>query len=144
MTKTGEFRTNSADSTFELAADIGASISETTIFLLTGDLGVGKTVFAKGLAYGVGVDPDEVTSPTYTLVNQYEGRLRFYHLDLYRLTGSDEVRELGIEEILAGENSLIVIEWPDRMDCQQHPETYRVKIVDEGGESRRISIVKST
>jgi len=77
MTKTGEFRTHSADSTFELAADIGASISATTIFLLTGDLGVGKTVFAKGLAYGVGVDPDEVTSPTYTLVNQYGGRLRF-------------------------------------------------------------------
>jgi tRNA threonylcarbamoyladenosine biosynthesis protein TsaE len=143
MIITGEFRTLSAEETFELATQIGESINGTTVFLLTGDLGSGKTVFAKGLAAGIGIDPDEVTSPTYTLVNQHEGRLRLYHLDLYRLAGSrEEMRELGIEEMCAEDHSLVVIEWPQRIDYPWHAETYHVKIVDEGGELRRLTIVK--
>lgn len=144
MTITGDFRTKSPEETFELARRIGESITSTTVFLLSGELGSGKTVFTKGLAAGIGIDPDDVTSPTYTLVNQYDGRLRLYHLDLYRLAGSEvELRELGIDEICSEEQAVVVIEWPGRGSRWWHSNTYHVKIVDEGGESRHLFIVKS-
>ena len=80
---TGQFITHSAEETFELAYDIGESLVTSTVFLLRGDLGAGKTVFAKGIAAGLDIDPAEVNSPTFTLVNAHTGRLRLYHLDLY-------------------------------------------------------------
>lgn len=145
MTITGEFRTKSPEETFELALRIGESITTTTVFLLSGELGSGKTVFTKGLAAGIGIDPDDVTSPTYTLVNQYDGRLRLYHLDLYRLADSAvELRELGIDEICSEEQAVVVIEWPGHGSRWWHSNTYHVKIVDEGGESRHLFIVKSS
>lgn len=147
MNFTGEYRTSSAEETFELGLRIGESITSTTVFLLEGDLGAGKTVLAKGLAAGIGIDPDDVTSPTFTLINQYdqpEGPLRLYHLDLYRLAGDEtELRELGIDEICAGPESLVVIEWPERLGRWRSPHAYIVKFLDEGGESRTISIVNS-
>src|ERR1044071_8180653 len=95
---TGDFITHSAEETFELARRIGERATGGEVFLLHGDLGAGKTVFAKGIGAGLGIDPVDVTSPTFTLVNMYEGRLRFYHIDLYRLeTGA--CQSLGIEEI---------------------------------------------
>jgi tRNA threonylcarbamoyladenosine biosynthesis protein TsaE len=143
----GEYRTDSAEETFELGFRIGESLSSTTVFLLEGDLGAGKTVLAKGLAAGIGIDPADVTSPTFTLINQYdqpEGGRRLYHLDLYRLVGDDsELRELGIDEICSEPGALVVIEWPERLGWRRFPNTYRIKILDEGGESRTISIVKS-
>jgi len=147
MNFTGEYRTSSAEETFELGVRIGESITSTTIFLLEGDLGAGKTVLAKGLAAGIGIDPHDVTSPTFTLINQYEqpeGAFRLYHLDLYRLAGDEaELRELGIDEICAESGALVVIEWPERLGRRRFPNTYLVKFLDEGGESRTISIVNS-
>jgi tRNA threonylcarbamoyladenosine biosynthesis protein TsaE len=147
MNFTGVYRTSSAEETFELGRRIGASIVTTTILLLEGDLGAGKTVLAKGLAAGIGIDPHEVTSPTFTLVNQYDqpdGPLRLYHLDLYRLAGDEsELRELGIDEICTEPEALVVIEWPQRLGRHRFPNTYRITILDEGGESRQVSIVNS-
>jgi len=144
MDITGEFRTKSPEETFELGFRIGESITSTTVFLLSGELGSGKTVFAKGVAAGIGIDPDDVTSPTYTLVNQYTGRLRLYHLDLYRLAGSeDELRELGVDEMCSEDQAVVIIEWPGRAAWQWHSNTYQVKIIDAGGESRHLFIVKS-
>ena len=143
MIPTGEYLTHSAEETFELAYQIAESIQATTIFLLDGDLGAGKTVFAKGLAAGAGIDPADVTSPTFTLINQYESRLKLYHLDLYRLGGDElELQSLGISEMCAEEGALIVIEWPERLGRVRLPNAYLVKIIDDGGESRRLSIVK--
>ena len=148
MIPTGEFLTHSAEETFELAYQIAESIQATTIFLLDGVLGAGKTVFAKGLAAGAGIDPADVTSPTFTLINQYESRhyesrLKLYHLDLYRLGGDElELQSLGISEMCAEEGALIVIEWPERLGRVRLPNAYLVKIIDDGGESRRLSIVK--
>ena len=148
MIPTCEFLTHSAEETFELAYQIAESIQATTIFLLDGDLGAGKTVFAKGLAAGAGIDPADVTSPTFTLINQYESRqyesrLKLYHLDLYRLGGDElELQSLGISEMCAEEGALIVIEWPERLGRARLPNAYLVKIIDDGGESRRLSIVK--
>ena len=113
LTKT--FLTKSAEETFELAYSIGEAITEPTVFLLEGDLGAGKTVFAKGIAAGLDIDPAEVNSPTFTLVNEHEGRMRLYHLDLYRIEGgADELRELGLEEMLNEPNAVVMIEWPER------------------------------
>ena len=143
MIPIGEFLTHSAEETFELAYQIAESIQSTTIFLLEGDLGAGKTVFAKGLAAGAGIDPADVTSPTFTLINHYESRLKLYHLDLYRLGGDElELESLGISEMCAEEGALIVIEWPERLGRVRLPNAYLVKIIDDGGESRRLSIVK--
>ncbi len=143
MIPTGEYLTHSAEETFELAYQIAESIQATTNFLLDGDLGAGKTVFAKGLAAGAGIDPADVTSPTFTLINHYESRLKLYHLDLYRLGGDElELQSLGISEMCAEEGALIVIEWPERLGRVRLPNAYLVKIIDDGGESRRLSIVK--
>jgi tRNA threonylcarbamoyladenosine biosynthesis protein TsaE len=110
----GESITHSAAETFDLAARIGAQLNARASFLLSGDLGAGKTVFAKGLAAGLEIDPAEVTSPSFTLINEYAGRLRLYHIDLYRLDAG-ACRELGLEEIFADDQAVTVIEWAERL-----------------------------
>ncbi len=138
---TGQFITHSADETFELAYSIGEMISEPTVFLLQGDLGAGKTVFAKGIAAGLDIDPADVSSPTFTLVNQHEGRMRMYHLDLYRLGGgAEDVRAIGLEEMLTDPAGVVVIEWPERLGPFPIPSAYAISIIDLGGEGRKISI----
>lgn len=106
--------THSAEETFELAQRTGAQLKARAVFLLSGDLGAGKTVFAKGVAAGLGIDPTEVTSPSFTLINEYEGRLRLYHIDLYRLDTAAS-RELGLEEIFADDQAVTIIEWAERL-----------------------------
>jgi tRNA threonylcarbamoyladenosine biosynthesis protein TsaE len=110
----GEFITHSADETFTLARSIGEQLKGGEVFLLKGDLGAGKTVFAKGLAAGLGIVAADVTSPSFTLVNVHEGRLRFYHVDLYRLDAGAH-QGLGLEEIFDDENAVTVIEWAERL-----------------------------
>lgn len=145
MIPTGEFHTHSAEETFELAYQIGEAITESTIFLLHGDLGAGKTVFAKGIAAGLDIDPAEVNSPTFTLISQYDGRMRLYHLDLYRIEGrTDELRELGLEDILDEPNAVVVIEWPERIGEFKIPATYRVNIHNFNGNERLICLSKAS
>jgi tRNA threonylcarbamoyladenosine biosynthesis protein TsaE len=109
----GEFVTHSDLETFELGSRVGEGISGRAIVLLHGDLGAGKTVFAKGLAAGLGIDPIDVTSPSFTLVNIHEGRFRLYHVDLYRIESSAG-RDLGLEEMF-DENVVTVVEWAERL-----------------------------
>jgi tRNA threonylcarbamoyladenosine biosynthesis protein TsaE len=140
MTPTGQFITHSAEETFELACSIGESLRQSTVFLLQGDLGAGKTVFAKGLAAGLEIDPADVNSPTFTLVNRHDGRMRLYHLDLYRLEGrADDLRALGLDEML-DEEAVVIIEWPERLGRFAIPGAFAVSLLDLGGEERRISI----
>jgi tRNA threonylcarbamoyladenosine biosynthesis protein TsaE len=110
----GEFITHSAEETFGLARSIGEQLTGGEVFLLKGDLGAGKTVFAKGLAAGLGINPTDVTSPTFTLVNAHEGRLRLYHIDLYRLDAGAH-QGLGLEEIFDDDNAVTAIEWAERL-----------------------------
>ena len=138
---TGQFVTRSAEETFELAYRVGEAINEPAVFLLQGDLGVGKTVFAKGVGAGLDIDPADVNSPTFTIVNRHEGRMRLYHLDLYRIAGgANEVYDLGLEEILAEPETVVVIEWPERLGVFAIPNAYRVVIDDLGGDERRIGV----
>jgi len=112
----GEFTTHSPEETLALGKQIGEQLKGGEIFLLRGDLGAGKTVFAKGIASGLGIDPADVTSPTFTLVNTHEGRLRLFHIDLYRLDAGEH-QGLGLGEIFEDENAVTVIEWAERLAC---------------------------
>ena len=138
---TGQFVTRSAEETFDLAYRIGEAINEPAVFLLQGNLGVGKTVFAKGIGAGLDIDPAEVNSPTFTIVNRHEGRMRMYHLDLYRIEGgADEVYSLGLDEMLSEDDVVVVVEWPERLGAFAIPDAYRVVIDDLGGDERSVNV----
>ena len=135
----GEFVTHSDLETFELGSRIGEGISGRSIFLLHGDLGAGKTVFTKGLAAGLGIDPLDVTSPSFTLINVHEGRFRLYHVDLYRIDSSAD-RDLGLEEMFDAE-AVTVIEWAERL--QKPPQgAIEVSIEYQSDSKRRVTINK--
>ena len=100
---------------------------------------MGKTVFARGLAAGLGVDPTEVRSPSFTLVNPYRGRVPVYHIDLYRIDKPADLDELGLEEILGGDG-VAVVEWAERLGSYATREHVEVRIEDRGGSERRITV----
>lgn len=102
--------TKNAQETYEVAKLVASKLSGGEILLLNGDLGAGKTTFTKGLAMALDVD-DVITSPTFTIMKEYYGKLKLYHFDMYRLSSEDEVYELGFEEYLNDENGVAVIEW---------------------------------
>jgi len=102
--------------TLELGKTLGRLLQRPALILLQGDLGAGKTVFARGIARGLGVDPEiPITSPTFTLMNHYQARLNLYHFDLYRLFDSDELIELGFDDYAYG-SGVTLIEWPEKLD----------------------------
>ena len=134
----GEFNTKCADDTFALGRQIGEQLDRRAVLLLKGDLGAGKTVFAKGVAAGLGINAAEVTSPSFTLINIHDGRLRMYHIDLYRLESSSRI-DLGLEEILEDEKGVVVIEWAERLASM--PESaVEVEISYVSDSERRIVI----
>ena len=113
---TGEWKTRDPEETFKLGREIGTQLRGGEILLLDGALGAGKTVFVKGLASALDVDPEEVTSPSFTLVNPYSGRLPLFHIDLYRLEmGAVAAQAVDLEELLTDEHAVIVIEWAERL-----------------------------
>lgn len=114
MSRRRRWRTASPEETRQLGAELAGELAPDGVLLLSGDLGAGKTVLAQGVAAGIGIDPGEVQSPTYTLVREHQGPGgRLVHLDLYRLE-PDEVLDVGAEEILAAPG-IKVVEWADRL-----------------------------
>lgn len=107
--------------------------------LLTGELGAGKTAFVRGLARGLGVDPEEVASPTFVLLTSYPGPLTLHHADLYRLAGEGDERELGLEE-LPGPRGVLAVEWAERLSVTPWDHPVRVKLEHAGGDTRRVLI----
>lgn len=110
--RTIELRSASADETRRLGALLGGLLQAGDVILLHGDLGAGKTAFAQGIGDGLGV-PGAVSSPTFTLLKEYAGRLPLYHFDLYRLDDPDELEALGFEQYFYGEG-VAVVEWAER------------------------------
>ncbi len=139
MNITGETITHSDEETFALGERIGGQLTGRAIFLLSGDLGAGKTVFAKGLAAGLGIDPIDVTSPSFTLINEHEGRLKFFHIDLYRLD-EQACFGLGLEEILETPNAIVLIEWAERLG--DVPDSAFVINIEYLSETERKIIIK--
>ncbi|MFA4843497.1 MAG: tRNA (adenosine(37)-N6)-threonylcarbamoyltransferase complex ATPase subunit type 1 TsaE [Candidatus Margulisiibacteriota bacterium] len=114
MTNEGLFyHSKSAEDTVQLGKKIGSILQPNDIIALTGQLGAGKTTLIQGIAAGIGVK-DYVTSPTFIIINEYQGRLPFYHIDLYRLDEIKEVEDLGIEEYF-NRGGVCVIEWAEKL-----------------------------
>ena len=139
---TGEWQSHSPAETFALGEELGARFGGGEVIFLHGPLGAGKTVFVKGLAAGLQVDPEEVTSPSFTLVNPYAGRLPLFHLDLYRLDeGAAAAHAVDLEELLSDERAVIVIEWAERLgNYPLRTEVWHVRISGDGDAERTITI----
>ncbi|MDA8425271.1 MAG: tRNA (adenosine(37)-N6)-threonylcarbamoyltransferase complex ATPase subunit type 1 TsaE [Treponema sp.] len=130
---------NSADDTEALGERIGALAPGGTVVALRGDLGAGKTTFAKGVARGLGVD-DEVTSPTFTVVSEYSGRLRLHHIDAYRLSGGEDFASVGGEELFADPDGLCLVEWSERIAEALPPDAVSVELTVRPDGSRDLRL----
>lgn len=106
-----EISTNSYIETEKIGQVVGEALKTGDVVCLSGDLGVGKTAFVKGLAKGIGIT-EHITSPTFTIVNEYQGKYKLYHFDVYRVNDSDELNEIGFEEYIYGDG-ISVIEWAE-------------------------------
>lgn len=134
-----EHLTHSIAETEAVGEALGRTFGGGEVVLLSGELGAGKTAFVRGLARGVGADPDEVASPTFVLLTAYPGRLRLHHADLYRLTGGGDERELGLEE-LPGPEGVLAIEWSERLRERPWLRVLEVQLEHAGEDARRIRI----
>ena len=134
--------TGSEAETEALAFSLGAGFHGGEVVLLRGELGAGKTAFVRGLARGLGVDPEEVASPTFVLLTAYPGRLTLHHADLYRLRGDGDEGELGLEE-LPGPNGVLAVEWAERLSLTPWERAYRVDLEHRGEDLRRIQIERN-
>ncbi len=131
--------THSPEETWELAAELAAELGPGTVIALHGDLGAGKTCFIQGYAAALGID-EPITSPTYTIIGEYEGRLPLHHIDLYRLSGPEEAIGLGLEEYFDA-NGITAIEWAERAEGLLPPDLLHIQIAadtDTGTRTFRI------
>jgi tRNA threonylcarbamoyladenosine biosynthesis protein TsaE len=135
-----EILTSSEEETSAAGARLGESLRAGDVVLLYGDLGAGKTAFVRGLAQGLGAPADEVTSPTFTIVQEYPGRVTLFHVDLYRLE-EREVDDLGLDELVLGDG-VVAIEWAERWRGRPD-DALEVRIADAGEDARRIRISRS-
>ena len=136
--------TYSEKDTFELGRRLGEAAKKGAIYALSGDLGVGKTVFTKGVANGLGID-EEVNSPTFTIIQVYDtGRMPFYHFDVYRIGDISEMDEIGYEDCFYGEG-VCFVEWASLVEEIMPPETIWIEIskdLSKGVDYRKITIDK--
>ena len=135
--------TRSPEETFRLGEELGRKAVPGQVFTLTGDLGVGKTVFTQGLAKGLGIE-EPVNSPTFTIVQVYEeGRLPFYHFDVYRIGDVEEMEEVGFEDYVMGDG-VSLIEWADLIEeilPEKRTDILIEKDLEQGFDYRKITIL---
>ena len=133
------FESDSPEKTAELGRKFARSAKPGDVFALFGDLGAGKTVFAKAFASELEIE-SEITSPTFTIINEYtEGKIPFYHMDLYRLHGEDDFAEIGGEEYLHS-GGICLIEWAEKIDSLLGEDVFRIAFSDLNNENRKISV----
>jgi tRNA threonylcarbamoyladenosine biosynthesis protein TsaE len=136
----GEFVCASPEETFALGEQFAESLQGGETILLRGGLGAGKTLFVKGAINALDFDIDEVTSPSFTLVNLYRAKFDVYHIDLYRIE-RNAAFAVGLDEILENENAVVFIEWAERLEDFPPPEkTIEISIAGDGDEPRLIAI----
>ena len=131
--------------TVALGRRLAAELRAGAIVRLHGDLGAGKTCFTRGLAEGLGADPTRVHSPSFSLVHLYRdraGEAALYHIDLYRVEGEVDLREIGLEEVLGGDTP-VAVEWPERLDAARFPPVpgdWTVRIEITANDRRRLRV----
>lgn len=129
----------SIQETIRIGKELAKQLNPGDVVCLEGDLGAGKTHFVKGVASFFGIDPTAVTSPTFTLINEYRGSLPIYHFDCYRLNSEQEALEIGAEEYLFGDG-ISIVEWPQKIGNLLPKETVWVTITHQGEQQREIHI----
>lgn len=135
-----EILTYSSEETIAQGRQIGEQLKAPVLVLLSGDLGAGKTTLTKGMAAGLGAArEDNVTSPTFTLVHRYDGKMRVYHVDLYRIDGLHDLETLGLEDIFS-ENAVVIVEWPDRLKLRSDWPVLQIQLEHISEGTRRIVI----
>jgi len=140
MTPDSVHITHSEGETAALGRRLAHGLNRGDVVLLNGPLGAGKTAFARGLAEGLGGDADDVSSPTFAIVQEYRGKIRLQHVDLYRLSPA-EVDDLGLDDLL--EDAVMAVEWPDRWSSPPaHASVVKIEPLD--GERRKVTIRYST
>ncbi len=133
--------TQSVGETELLGECLGRVLEPGDIVTLSGDLGAGKSRFAQGVAFGLGVDRSlPITSPTYTILNEYQGRCPLYHFDFYRFRPGEDLRDLGFEEQFAGAG-VCIVEWPERLDDELSPEFLEIRISVTDEECRIVTLI---
>lgn len=135
-----EYISNSYDDTQKIAADFSKELKSGDVICMYGDLGAGKTAFVQGLAKGLGIE-EPITSPTFTIVNEYSGRLMLYHFDVYRIADSDEMFEIGYDEYIDGDG-VCVIEWPQLISDILPENRYEITISKDYNESEDYRKIK--
>lgn len=143
MIRPFHLRTGSPEELEAVGRRFGETIDAPALVLLDGELGAGKTLFVRGMAAGLGKSPDDVTSPTFSLVNRYDnGRCPLVHLDLYRLdaaTPESTARLVGLDDLLA-EQAVVVVEWADRLEGLDLGSPIRVSIAYDGDDARIVDV----
>ena len=137
-----EIWTQSAGQTEAAAAALAPALEAGDLLLLHGGLGAGKTAFVRGLVRGLGGDENEVSSPTFALMNRYEGRIPVFHFDLYRLGSEEEVLDLGFDEIFFGGEGVCAVEWSETIQEALEPDTIYVDIRRGAETNQRILTIR--
>ncbi len=143
--KVHEFTTQSGADTIEVGRKLARLLKPPQLLLLRGDLGTGKTTLVKGIAQALdAAEPDEVTSPTFTLLHEYDGTLngkpvKLYHIDVYRLEGERQLETLGLDELLTPD-ALVFVEWGDKFKSIRKKATGEIAISSAGGDARKITV----
>jgi tRNA threonylcarbamoyladenosine biosynthesis protein TsaE len=141
-----EFTTQSGADTIEVGRKLAGLLKPPQLILLHGELGTGKTTLVKGIAQALdAADPDEVTSPTFTLVHEYEGTrdgspVKLFHLDVYRLEGERQLESLGLDDLLT-QDALVMVEWGEKFKSIVKRATGEIVITSEGGDARKIRVM---
>ncbi len=132
--------TRSAEETELLGELLGKLLEPGDVVTLSGELGAGKSRFAQGVGHGLGLERSvPVTSPTYTILNEYQGRCPFYHFDFYRFQPGEELRDLGFEEQFSG-GGVCLVEWPERLAGELSPDCLEITLIVEDEERRKITL----
>ncbi len=130
----------SPDDTFEIARLLGLSLAPGDVVALTGDLGAGKTCFCKGIGAALGIPPDRIVSPTFTIVTEHEGKPPLVHVDVYRIDTPGEAAGIGLDETLAGSGAVCVVEWAEKLGELLPTDCIRVTFTISGDDSREIEV----
>lgn len=133
------FSSNSPEDTLAIARALGAALRPGDVVALYGDLGAGKTLFCKGVGEALGIPPDRIVSPTFTIVTEHAGPVPLTHIDVYRLSGAREADELGMRELLSGDG-VCLVEWAEKIAERLPTDYIQVKFTISGDDRREIAV----